>query len=161
MAKTKWEGYLAYKAKHADIDSVLKAAMIPINVFSVEGGANRLIDLSSADDLALLSEFEQARGFKNISLYLPTGKNFELLDLREICFHRLPLALSFYVQGVQSKTTIRRLTLVSPNAKVQSPPLKKYDGARQTDAWRVNFNLPDSQLLHAFQQNGALVEENW
>jgi hypothetical protein len=135
------------------------APVLMANVHATAGVFSVSIDFG-ASAFALMSEFEQARGFKNISLFLPTGRNFELLDLREICFHRLPVALSFYVQGTRGNTTIRRLTLVSRNASILSPPLKKSDGARGQDAWRVNFSLPDSQLLHAFGQEGGLVEEN-
>jgi hypothetical protein len=53
-----WTGFLHYKAKHKDIDSELKALFVPVLLFAVKGGAKRIIDLTSTDDISLVSELE-------------------------------------------------------------------------------------------------------
>jgi hypothetical protein len=54
-----------------------------VDFFEVDGGADRKIEISSALDFHISSEFEQARIYKNIILYMrPGGDTFaKLLDL--------------------------------------------------------------------------------
>ena len=59
---------------------------IPVHSFEVDGGANRKINLSSTNEIAISSEFEQARINKNITFYIPPTKDFlalKLIDLRK------------------------------------------------------------------------------
>jgi hypothetical protein len=54
-----------------------------VDSFEVDGGADRKIEISSGIDFHISSEFEQARIYKNIILYIrPGGNTFtKLLDL--------------------------------------------------------------------------------
>jgi hypothetical protein len=159
MAATKWEGYFGYKAKHTDIDSVLKAEFLPVSYFGVNGGAKRIIDLTSADDLSLVSEFEQARSFKNISLYLPSTKNFEWLDLTEISIHRLQFVMYFFTQGKIGQTITHEFTLGCKNAQIIDSPDKKTDGGKLV--LQVRMSLPETTLTHGSQQGNSFEQESW
>ena len=160
MADTKWEGYFGYKAKHKDIDSVLNASFIPVSYFSVKGGAKRIIDLSATDDLSLVSEFEQARSFKNISLFLPPTKNFEWLDLTEISIHHLPVIIYFFAQGKVGKTITHEFTLSCKNAEITESPSKKTNGGKEI-VLKVEMSLPEIRLIHNSPQGGEFVQEDW
>ena len=109
MAQAEWGGYLNYKAKHKDIDSVLKGNFVQVNYFSVKGGAKRIIDRTATDDISLVSEFEQARSFKNIFfIYRPaaTSNGSILRKLRFTgCRFQSPF-LSAGISGRPSRTSL-------------------------------------------------------
>jgi len=160
MAETKWTGFFGYKAKHKDIDSVLKASFIPVSYFAVKGGAKRIIDLTATDDLSLVSEFEQARSFKNISLYLPPTSNFEWLDLTEISIHRLQFLMVFFASGKVGGTLAHEFTLSCKTAEITEAPGKMNDGSKGT-VLKISMALPETRLMHNSPQGGEFVQEDW
>ena len=160
MAETKWEGYFGYKAKHRDIDSVLRGNFIPVSYFAVKGGAKRVIDLTATDDLGLVSEFEQARSFKNIALYIPPTSNFEWLDLTEISIHHLQFMMVFFAQGKIGQTITHEFMLVCKTAEITEAPGKFTSGDRGT-VLKVSMALPETTLTHSSPQGDELVREDW
>jgi hypothetical protein len=53
-----------------------------VDSFEVDGGADRKIEVSSGIDFHISSEFEQARSYKNIILYVQAGsESHKLLEL--------------------------------------------------------------------------------
>ncbi len=160
MANTKWKGTLTYRAKHTDIDSVIGAQFVPVTQFSVKGGAKRWIDLNITDDISLVSEFEQARSFKNIALYLPRTKGFEWHQLWEIADHGLPVTIAFFTSGNIGKTVKHQFTLISQNAKITGQPTRMPDWSG-AEVLRVELSLPEIKLVHGTYQGSEFVEENW
>lgn len=160
MAETKWEGFFGYKAKHKDINSELKASFIPVSFFGVKGGAKRIIDLTVSDDLSLVSEFEQARSFKNIALYLPPTSNFEWLDLTEISIHRLSFLMVFFATGKIGETLMHEFTLSCKNAEITESPSKFTDSGKGT-VLKVSMALPETKLAHGSPQGDDFVREDW
>lgn len=160
MAETKWEGWFGYKAKHKDIDSTLNASFIPVSYFSVKGGAKRVIDLTATDDLSLVSEFEQARSFKNIALYLPPTSNFEWLDLTEISIHHLPFLMVFFAQGKIGGNITHEFSLVCKTAEITEAPGKFTDSGKGT-VLKVSMALPETMLTHSSPQGDDFVREDW
>ena len=160
MADTKWSGFLTYRAKHTDIDSELKGSFVPVSQFAVKGGAKRKIDLTSTDDISLVSEFEQARSFKNISLYLPRTKGFEWHHLWEIADHDLPVSIAFFTSGNIGRTVKHQFTLVCQNARITEQPVKEPDWGK-SEVLRVNLSLPEIKLVHGSFQQSEFVEEDW
>lgn len=156
MANIKWSGYFIYKAEHKDIGSVLKGSFIPVSYFSVKGGAMRNIDLNGTDDISLVSEFEQARTFKNISLHLPPTKSFEWLDLTEIFVHRLRFTVVFFVQGKIDKTLTHEFTISSKTAQISESPVKKFVTGKG-NVLKVSIALPETILSYTSPQG----LENW
>jgi len=159
MADTKWTGFLSYKAKHTDIDSELKGSFVPVKLFSVKGGAKRVVDFTSADDISLVSEFEQARSFKNISLFLPRTRGFEWHHLWEIAEHGLPVSMTFFTSGNIGKTVSRQFTLVCKNAKISETPVKQQDWDK-SDVLKINLTLPETKLIHGSFRESEFVEED-
>ena len=160
MADTNWSGFLTYRAKHTDIDSELKGSFVPVTQFAVKGGAKRKIDLTSADDISLVSEFEQARSFKNISLFLARTRGFEWHNLWEIAEHGLPVSIAFFTSGSVGKIVKNQFTLVCPNAKITDQPGKVLDWGNN-EMLRVNLSLPEIKLVHGSFQQSEFVEEDW
>ena len=160
MAETKWKGYLTYKAKHMDIDSMLKGSFVAVSSFAVRGGAKRKIDLTTADDISLVSEFEQARSYKNISLFLPPARDFEWHHLYEISHHNLPLAMTFFASGNVGSTVKHQLTLHCKNAQITEQPAKGTDWSNGA-ILKVSMTLPESELIHGSYQGNEFVEEGW
>ena len=160
MPETNWSGYFIYKAEHKDIGSVLKGSFIPVSIFSVKGGTKRVVNLNGTDDLSLVSELEQARSFKNISLFLPPTTNFEWLDLNEISIHRLQFSMSFYVRGEVGKTLTHEFTLSSKNAKIIGLPGKMTEGRKRT-VLKVSIELSETKLTHGSPEGGKVVHEDW
>lgn len=152
--------FLSYKAKHTDIDSVLKGSFVTVTSFSVKAGAKRVIDLNTADDISLVSEFEQARSFKNIALHLPPPKDFEWHHLYEIGYHGLPFAMSFYISGNIGKMVTHQFTLSCSKAKITEQPVKGTDWGN-SPLLKVNMELPETQLIHGSYQESEFVEESW
>jgi hypothetical protein len=161
MAQAEWGGYLNYKAKHKDIDSVLKGNFVQVNYFSVKGGAKRIIDLTATDDISLVSEFEQARSFKNIIFYLSPGSNFEWLDFTEASIHGLPVSIVFFVGGHIGQTVTHQFTLTCRNAGITEPPVKKTDSQKGIQVLKLSLSLPDTKLVHGSPQGEEMVEEDW
>ena len=147
MAAIEWSGFWTYKAKHSDIDSVLKASYVPVSLFLVQGGAKRIIDLTSTDDLSLVSEFEQTRNFKNDSLYLSPTQNFEWLDLTEVAIYKLPISIAFFTNGNIGDTIIHQFQLFCKNANITEMPGKRWDSDARANVLVVNFALPETRLI--------------
>jgi hypothetical protein len=160
MADTKWTGFLSYKAKHTDIDSELKGSFVPVAQFAVKGGAKRKINFNLTDDISLVSEFEQARSFKNISLYLPRTKGFEWHNLWEIAEHGLPVSIAFFTSGNVGQTVKHQFTLVCQNAQITDQPSREIDWGNN-DVLRVSLSLPDIKLVHGSFQQSEFVQEDW
>lgn len=154
-----WTGYLHYKAKHTDIDSVLSATFVPVSLFKVSGGAKRVIDLTSTDDISLVSEFEQARTFNNLILYLPPAQNFEWLDLSEIATHKLPVSVKFIAFGQTGKTTTQSFVLASKAARITEPPSKRSDAGKPV--LEVKLAISEVKLIHGTHHDGGIEDEEW
>jgi hypothetical protein len=160
MAETKWSAYLSYKAKHTDIESELKGSFVPVAQFGVRGGTKRKVDLTSTDDISLVSEFEQARGFKNISLFLPRTRGFEWHHFWEIANHGLPVTIAFFASGSAGKTLKHEFILTCPGAKITGSPGKVPDWSGN-ELLRVDLSLPETKLEHGSFQGSEFVKENW
>lgn len=161
MAAIEWTGFLTYAAKHSDIDSVLKSSFVPVSLIKVKGGAKRVVFLSSTDNIDLVSEIEQARSFKNISLYLPPTQNFEWLDLTEIAVHKLPVSINFFTYGSIGKTITHQFQLICENAEITATPNKDFDPTVKGMLLGVHFALPETRLIYGSQQGSEFIEEKW
>ena len=161
MAQAEWGGYLNYKAKHKDIDSVLKGNFVGVNYFSVKGGAKRIIDLTMPDDLSIVSELEQARSFKNIVFYLAPGSNFEWLDFTEASIHHLPVSIVFFLGGHIGSTVTHQFTLSCKNAEITEPPAERTDTVKGGKVLKLSLALPETKLIHGSPEGDTMTQEDW
>jgi hypothetical protein len=158
MGNTKWSGYLSYVAQNAEIDSVIKSAWVPVKKFSVKGGTARDVDLGAGDGVSVALEMEEAKRFRNISLFLPPGRGFEWHQLWEIAEHGLPVSLSFFTSGSVGKTLTHQFNLMSDNARISEAPIKFSDWDSR-DVLKVNFALTDIKIVHGSRQGSHFAEE--
>lgn len=98
---------------------------IPIRAFSVEGGASRSINLDSADEISIASEFEQARTYKNITLFMPPLNNFLALKLAAMRSwgNTEFFSVFFQVNVYSGGKRIQPLILEAYNAWFVAPPI--------------------------------------
>ncbi len=160
MAGTKWGGSVWYTAVDLDIgkDYMLRSGL-GVTHFQVKGGAKRVIDLTSTQDISLMSEFEQIRSFKNVILYMPAGKNFEWLDFIEIAEHNLTVSIKFVVIGEIGTTLTQSFQLVCKNAKITELPNKSKTSDSGQQLLTVKLSIPDAELDYGSYQDGEYFEE--
>jgi hypothetical protein len=98
-----------HKDKDGKVTQAGQKLNIPVNLFEVDGGTNRKIDLGSPDEFSVGNEFEQARNYKNIIFYIPPTNDFvgvKLMELRSsgITYFDMIFAISTYSNGKLIKT---------------------------------------------------------
>jgi hypothetical protein len=122
-----------------------KAIVFP-TAFAVIGGASRSINEDSSD-VSISSEFEQARRYKNIVLYLPGSPGAKdvrvALDLMRFATEQIRLTFSLLVRQYSGKKAIYLLQLSDHEATVKNSPSMIYG-----DLLMVQFNLPDPGITY-------------
>ena len=158
-----WFGFLFYSAAKYGLAndpglSIMKGSF-KVESFAVKGGAKRLIELASTNEKSLISEFEQARSFKNLKIYLPVSEVFSLQDLNYIAENNTIVSISLMVSELRMGIFSQTLKLTSENAKIKSKP--HYFGEGRGDAVFVDLEIPDSSIAYISQQlfKETVVEE--
>ncbi len=127
--------------------------------FSVIGGANRSIDLSSTNDMSISSEMEQARSYKNIILYKLPSKDFADFALMEAFrtkqLFNLYLIISIYV----GKNNTQSLWLTAKNATISEHPMKTGD---QLTLLKATISIPKCRIEYTQCKNEKdCTSEDW
>src|SRR5215203_1307636 len=98
---------------------------IPAYAFEVNGGANRNIVLSATDDISLTSELEQARAFKNLTIWIARAdKKFNwkaFTELKEIADKEISLNLLFAVERYSDGKMLEGIALIDQGAGAYPP----------------------------------------
>ena len=136
---------LSYQFKFMYDRSDTKGTAYPSSFFVV-GGASRSINEDSSD-VSISSEFEQARRFKNIVLYLPGSPGANdvrvALDLLRFANEQIRLSFSFVVRQYSGKKAIYILQISDNECTVKKPPMMIYG-----DLLMVQFNLPEADITY-------------
>jgi hypothetical protein len=131
---------------------------IPVHSFMVDGGANRIITLASTDDISIMSELEQARSFKNVTLFLSPNKNGSdmrvALELNNLYLSGKSLVLQLFIERLANGQVIESFGLMEGHSRLKFLPyvvsknlltlhLKLTDpmlnvGRRQGEGWSVD-----------------------
>lgn len=115
---------LLYKCSGSD--NSISGLQIPIYLFNVSGGANRVIRLGATSDISLTSELEQARSFKNINLGMPPssdGSDMQaVLDLTEAAEKKSPVSIKFRVCKFSDRKPLEALHLETDEARIKKKP---------------------------------------
>ena len=158
--KKSWNGYFGYAASDVEVEVLfpkivnLANASVPILCFSVDGGANREIRMTEANDISLTSEFEQARQYKNLTLLLLPGYAFPTYDLMEIGHKNLPFEMTVQVIGRAGKSLSETLVFTAENARMKGMP-QKIEDVEGTRALRVRVEFSGS-AINFMSPNGSL-----
>lgn len=118
----KYKFYFGYQDRNYE----LVKNMVKAKSFSVVGGASRTIDVDSAKDISITSEFEQARQYKNITVFMPpspTSEDMEVaVELTKCAMSKTILLFDFHVSKYSGGRLIEELNLVDLNATITKPP---------------------------------------
>lgn len=82
--------------------SLVDLSKIPVRSFSVVGGTSRSIDLDSTDEFSMGNEFEQARRYNNITLFVPPTKDFTAVKLFTLRSSGLKFFTLFFQVSIHS-----------------------------------------------------------
>jgi hypothetical protein len=121
----KYKSFFHFFVVDGDSDKYVNLNL-PIDSFEVNGGASRVIDLKTTDDLSLSSEFEQARAFKNITLYLPPTSDHTdrdaALALTDIAINKLKVNVMVSVQRYSNSKMLEGIALIDQEATLKNRP---------------------------------------
>src|SRR5688572_27342691 len=96
---------------------------IPVHSFMVDGGASRIIKLDSTSDISIMSELEQARSFKNITLFLSPNKNGSdmqvALELNNLYLGGKSLVLTLFVERLVSGQVVESFFFAEGHSKLK------------------------------------------
>lgn len=128
---------------------------VPVDSFSVVGGADRTIRVDSASDISITSEFEQARGYKNITLFMTSIKNplaMEVaMELVSVAREKKEIVISIVVEKYAKGKIIEALSLSDFKATLKRPPLV-VDNHRLM----IEVNLPSANIY-----NGKIRDDRY
>ena len=149
---------MKYTARFAaqDPDLVGFFILIPVSGFEVDGGASRTISLKTATDISITSELEQARMYKNITLYVPGTKDHSDMEtaikMSEAASSKKKFLFSLWVERDVNKNRIEGLVLRDNTATVQKPPSIVKD-----NLMALKFSLPAAKLQAAVSKHDGHV----
>lgn len=134
-----------FELSYAERDRPTKMAP-PISAFGVDGGASRTIHADSPDSLSVGSEFEQARKFRNIILYMPgspgAGDMKTAIDFLNFAANKTRFFFHFSVRQTLNSKLVYLLNLTD-HATVKKSPIMVLG-----DLLMAEFNLPDAGITH-------------
>lgn len=130
---------------------------IPVHSFMVDGGASRIITIDSTDNISIVSELEQARSFRGITLFLSPNKNGSdmraALDLNNLHLSGESLVLDLFVGRLVNGQFVETFYFLDAYSKLKLMPYvvngnlltlhlnltdpKIHVGRRQGEAWSV------------------------
>jgi len=143
-------------------EAELKGVDVPVDSFEVAGGAHRYIDIRSTDDISIISEFEQARALKNITLYIPptrdgTDRNVALsltnIALSQTLLTKIfsPLMIVLVIEKLSGGKILEMLIL-----KISDGSLKNRPYVVGKQLLRVEISIQKARLLHGRIQGRRL-----
>jgi hypothetical protein len=106
------------------VDIPIERINIPVHSFEVEGGANRKIDLTSASETSISSEFEQARIYTNFIFYIPPTKDFMVVKLINLSSGKNSqlFEFTFVVSTLSNGKVIQTLRMTAEMASFRESP---------------------------------------
>lgn len=162
MSEIKWKALLNYKSPSLGHKNYT-LYLVPVAYFSVNGKAVRAIALDGADLANVVSELEQSRSLKNLTVDLEVTENLDwLFDILEISGRDLPLSIELFVEGRIKKTLTHAFKLSCEEARIAQPQeTSRMNGdGKRTLRVRLAFQK-EADLIHGSLQGGRMVEEQW
>lgn len=124
----KYKAYLSFYPTAQGVESSSFNKNLPIAMMMVDGGTSWRIDFHSTDDIALFTELDQARTYKNLILYLSGTKDGRdmkaALDLMQIAEMRMYISLILTIERFSGGKTLEGAAIYEENALVSFPPKK-------------------------------------
>lgn len=126
--------------------AVTRMHYIPLKSFQVIGGAARTIELRTTDDISISSEFEQARSYKNITLYLPPREGHEdmqaALYLTDLAINKQRFGTYIRIDRISNGKVVEELMLVDYSATLLDRP-----SMTPKNSLMVDISIPNAELM--------------
>lgn len=158
MNSIQYAAGLSYKAVKLNEISMMEGTF-EVTSFAVKGGAKRLIELSSTDEVSLISEFEQARSFKNLIVFLSAGDIFSVNDLRHLVKNNQSVSINFGVTEYRNKIFSQTLLLTCEKAKIVENPRFISDSTESYVS--IFLEIPDPKISRTSSKAGKFTNEDW
>ena len=129
-----------------------------VHSFEVDGGAVRKINLDSTDEPTINSELEQARTYKNITLYMKSGKRASTAKLIELFKSSVKSFNAYFYVNVYQKSEAKLLRVTNLIAKSSflEAPIPVGD---TPPALKIRLNLDSIELYRGVYKQGKLEFE--
>jgi hypothetical protein len=132
---------------------------VPVAQLSVAGGTNRVIDFSSADDVSIVSELEQARSNKSLAFHISSNDGAKAMkatvDLMNVAMEvNTTVALVLSIEKLLGKRKLEGFTAVSDIATI--PFLPRMAAGNTLE---VSFVLENLRVYQGLFRRGAKIRE--
>jgi len=121
----RYKAYFSFKVTGSDKD-YWENNLLPVLMMQVDGGAKRIIDFRSTNDISLVSELEQARSNQNMILYLSATKDHKdrkaAVDLMSIRSSLMSMKTLLTVERFSGGKMIEGISLFAGNARMELQP---------------------------------------
>jgi len=122
----KYKGFVNFRLIDGE-QTLFRNVNVPLSSFQVGGGATRVIDLRSTDDISLVAEFKEAQTFKNLSLYLSSTRDHKdmkaALDLTALAKEGWDFILIIIIERFSNGKLLEGFKLGIRAAVLRSAPL--------------------------------------
>lgn len=122
----KYKGYVNFRLIDGE-QTLFRNIDVPLSSFQVIGGATRVINLGTTDDISLVAEFKEAQTFKNLSLYLSSARDHKemkaALDLTALAKEGWDFILIIIVERFLGGKLLEGFKLGIREAVLKSAPL--------------------------------------
>lgn len=144
MAKIKWDGYIEYESIPTnDPEAMTFSSHSPVFAFSVKGGIYRQLKMSAMDETSLPLEFQDARKFSNLMLYLNPKNNLSVLnELMAISTNQLTFGIFFRVLGSIGSKLTHIFTLASGDVKITDLSIRSSGKMKNIPVVKLNIIDP-------------------
>lgn len=150
-SSTAWKGFFTFYAAGDLSES------FDLTHFAVTGGAKRKIELAVANDVIISSEMEQAKSFKNISVYLKRERPSSGTDLVTASKKNLSAKISIILSRMRGLFSQERLILTCEKTIIKDVNRDMTD-SNDKDYWiRAAFTLSNPRLMYS--RGNSNVEE--
>lgn len=122
----KYKAYVNFRVLDGE-ESLFRNTDIPLAHFQVQGGATRVVNFKSTDDIMLIGELKDAQQHKNIVLYLPPTKDHKdmkaAMDLTAIAKEGWDFVLSIVVERYSNGKLLEGFLLGINSAVLKTHPM--------------------------------------
>ena len=125
----RYKAFFSFKVE-VDDTNYWENDLLPVSMMQVDGGAKRIIDFRSTNDISLVSELEQARSSQNIILYLSATNDHKdrkaAVDLMNILRSYRSMKTLLTVERFSGGKMIEGISLFAGKAVMKFPPANAF-----------------------------------
>ena len=135
----------------------IRKSYLPLDSFSVVGGADRTIQLKSASDISITSELEQARAYKNITLFMSSEQNplamEAAVELITVAREKKEIVISVVAQRLAKGQVVEEVSLSDFKATIRRSPV-----VAENKRLMIEVNLPAATIYTGKLRDGRYYD---